>query len=98
MISIIKIIAIPSGEAPLWVRKAWVGLELPVGIIGISMTKQCGVLNGLPDPENLDGFTVATKIALFHLEKVNPVAAKWWKNHYNGEHLVFGKKFCQIII
>lgn len=26
----IRIIAIPPGEAPLWVREKWVGLELPL--------------------------------------------------------------------
>jgi hypothetical protein len=26
----IRIIAVPPGEAPLWVREKWVGLDLPV--------------------------------------------------------------------
>ena len=26
----IRIISIPPGEAPLWVREKWVGLELPL--------------------------------------------------------------------
>src|SRR5580704_4538322 len=26
----LRIIAVPPGEAPLWVREKWVGLELPV--------------------------------------------------------------------
>ncbi|MBT1513363.1 hypothetical protein KIP88_22985 [Bradyrhizobium sp. SRL28] len=27
---IIRIVAVPPGEAPLWVRQKWVGLDLPV--------------------------------------------------------------------
>jgi hypothetical protein len=26
----VRIIAVPPGEAPLWVREKWVGVELPV--------------------------------------------------------------------
>ena len=26
----VRIVAVPPGEAPLWVRQRWVGLDLPV--------------------------------------------------------------------
>ena len=26
----VRIVAVPLGEAPLWVREKWVGLELPL--------------------------------------------------------------------
>jgi hypothetical protein len=26
----VRIVAVPPGEAPLWVRQKWVGLDLPV--------------------------------------------------------------------
>ncbi len=27
---VVRIVAVPPGEAPFWVRQKWVGLELPV--------------------------------------------------------------------
>ena len=44
----IRIIAIPAGEAPLWVREKWVGLELPLadGKNAAQQVFTSGVLSG----------------------------------------------------
>jgi len=98
----IKIIAVPSGEAPLEVREQWVGLVLPVdpsyealGRIGF-----IGVLGGPPDQENMGGYPVKTQEAIRLLEEKSPEAARWWRSlpHLNFlDYLVFGRKFCELV-
>ena len=39
----IKIVSVPSGEAPEWVRKEWVGLELPLA--GVPLDRKSTRLN-----------------------------------------------------
>lgn len=41
-IRLIRIVQPPAGEAPLWVREAWVGIALPV-IRGSSLRNYQGV-------------------------------------------------------
>jgi len=52
----IRIVAVPPGEAPLWVREKWVGLELPLAREGTRPVKAIvsGVLTGpIPFPRLL---------------------------------------------
>ena len=89
----IVIVGIPSGEAPLWVREKWVGLELPLcQKSGLSITRRtAGVLSG---PRNLlaaylgyftaryehsSGFMVQSLEAVDILAAVSPEAAEWWR-------------------
>jgi hypothetical protein len=89
----IRIIAVPPGEAPLWVREQWVGLELPIfgGPDPRTLTGY-GVLSG-PPPLSLEdfeagrrgrlevttGYCVKAAVAIDVLEAVNAEAAAWWK-------------------
>jgi hypothetical protein len=90
----IRIIAVPSGEAPLWVREQWVGLELPIsGGPGPQTLTGYGVLSG-PPPLSLEqfeagrrgrlevttGYCVRTEAAIEALEAVSTEAAAWWKS------------------
>jgi hypothetical protein len=90
----IRIIAVPRGEAPLWVREQWVGLELPVsGNPGPQTLTGYGVLSG-PPPLSLEqfeaghrgrlavvtGYCVSTGAAIDILEGVSAEAAEWWKS------------------
>ncbi|MDP3764839.1 MAG: hypothetical protein Q8Q95_04480 [bacterium] len=106
----IRITSIPTGEAPEWVRKEWVGLVLPTTINweGTRDTfteevlegKYRGSLGGPPDPDNMGGFHVQTRKAIEALFAKSPEAANWWKKNVNLggiEHLVFGKKFCEVV-
>jgi hypothetical protein len=89
----IRIIAIPAGEAPLWVREKWVGLELPLADSG-SVVKvfTSGVLSG---PRNRllaiiwrllgrlkvqTGYPVYVNEALSILKQTAPEAAIWWRD------------------
>ena len=95
----IRIIDVPPGQAPDWVRKAWVGLEIPLAVqLSAASSLQEGVLGG--KPENLGGFQVRGEIAITLLSKKSPEAAKWW--HRNApyvlsEILVFKKNVCELI-
>lgn len=81
---LVKIISVPKGEAPLWVRKAWVGLYLPVRSeeeVALDFRPVLGVLS-FNRVEGFDtGFHVPTKQAIDLLAKKNPAAANWWKKN-----------------
>jgi hypothetical protein len=89
----IRIVAIPPGEAPLWVREKWVGLRLPVADSrGLRDTYVSGVLSGpsnrllafvrrvFGDLSKQTGYAVYVRDAISELEKVAPDAAAWWRN------------------
>lgn len=97
----VQIIARPAGQAPEWVRDAWIGVQFEAerdnpndGSI------RRGVLGGKTDSENIGGYSVEGSVVIAALEKINPEAAKWWRKNtmvaYIGS-LVFGAKFCKEI-
>lgn len=76
MVSVV-ITKVPEGEAPIEVRRAWVGLEL--------VADDClseGIEHRIDNDEVLEGqrlvFIVSQKEALVRLAAVNPEAAYWW--------------------
>jgi hypothetical protein len=83
----------PAGEAPEWVRQAWVGLRLPVAGSGLEPAMTSGVLSGPANPlERLlallkgqlklnRGYAVYTADALAILEQHRPDAAAWWRDN-----------------
>jgi hypothetical protein len=48
----VLIVSVPPGEAPLWVREKWVGLELPARY---SAPKTCLTFGALSGPPTLFG-------------------------------------------
>jgi len=109
----IRIIAVPPGEAPLWVRQQWVGLELPVvtaprrffgfGVLSSprSMLAQWwGVARGRA--QRIAGYAVEADVAVDILGRSSPDAAAWWRQnvpHLIGprRHLVFHEHVCQVV-
>lgn len=94
----IRIVDVPPGDAPEWVRKEWVGLELPVATAAPEDSLQIGVLGG--EPQNLGGYPVESKIAVEILSKKSPEAAQWWKENFSFTlmpWLVFKKEVCKVI-
>jgi hypothetical protein len=90
----IRIVGIPPGEAPLWVRQEWVGLELPltryvkpkdVFTFGVlSGPSNClgqiwALLRGRAD--RTVGYAVEGARAVEILRAKNPDAARWWHEH-----------------
>lgn len=88
----IRIVAVPPGEAPYWVREKWIGLELPVerfadrrrfygfGVLSIPRQwwKQC-FLALFGRAEIIDGYAVEATAALARLDQSSPEAAAWWR-------------------
>ena len=91
----IRIIAVPPGDAPLEVRKAWVGLELPLapGEKGARVARTHGVLaepktvaeqvfsHQLPEATEKVGYAVEAAKAIEILARHAPDAAFWWKRN-----------------
>lgn len=93
----IKVIKAPPGQAPQWVRDAWVGIELSVAtdeVIGI----QTGIYGGAP--ENMGGFRIEGKEAFLALRSHNPRAHNWWRHNVPTAFfnvLVFARDACEIV-
>ena len=91
----IRIIAIPPGEAPPWVREQWVGLVLPLaqqsreahsrrvfGVLSGPRTffaRWLAVLRGRAGREK--GYVVRVMDAISVLERKSPEAAAWWRTN-----------------
>lgn len=100
----IRIVQVPPGEAPLWVREKWVGLELPLarGESGPRHVLTSGVVSGprnrfaalwralLGRLPDKAGYAVYVFDALAVLEKTAPDAVEWWRA--NAPHLVNRKR------
>lgn len=89
----VRIVRTPEGEAPLWVREAWVGLELPLAHPGEITTETVGVLTGPPSPlgrwwarlrgrpQLTTGYFVLSARAIGILARSQPRAADWWRSN-----------------
>ena len=102
----IRIIATPPGEAPEEIRRAWVGVRIPLPLFHRRAKgwRSAGVLTG---PKSLvarlsalfsgrlerrQGYAVSVLDAISALEAANPAAARWWRE--NAPHVVRpGKAF-----
>ncbi|AUN32204.1 hypothetical protein [Niveispirillum cyanobacteriorum] len=90
----VRIVAVPPGEAPLWVREAWVGLELPLVRYLSSRKFLCaGVLSGSRSrfgwlwdllrgrTETITGYMIDAALAVDILCASSPAAAAWWREN-----------------
>jgi hypothetical protein len=91
----VRIVSTPPGEAPEHIRKAWVGLILPVPdrYRGRCRGKTFGVLSApktffgrffamlLGRSSQSEGYVVVGSIAVEILAKHSPEAAAWWLQH-----------------
>jgi hypothetical protein len=97
----IRIVQPPFGEAPLWVREAWVGIDLPlVREGGPRKYLVTGVITGSNTFWQLvwawmrgrtfliAGYPVRTEAAIELLSATAPAAADWWRE--NAPHLLRG--------
>ncbi|HEX8525478.1 hypothetical protein [Allosphingosinicella sp.] len=89
----VTIIRRPDGEAPEWVRDAWIGLRLPVARPQSTMWRAFGILSVGPGllaqlvalirdrSIPIEGYAVKAEIAVRLLAERNPVAADWWSQN-----------------
>jgi hypothetical protein len=91
--SSVRIVDVPPGEAPLWVREKWVGLELPLARHSPGEHFAFGVLS-MPGgllaqiwalargrANRITGYVVEGARAVDILERSSPEAAAWWREH-----------------
>lgn len=92
---IIEIVSLPHGAAPEWVRREWIGCELPcepecghIPVYAESVLKQprdrpmtAAEFMAEPLPEKIDGFSVHMTIALQVLSMHCPLAADWFERN-----------------
>jgi hypothetical protein len=78
----ILITAIPPGEAPESVRRAWVGLTLPLapGHPAPAVVPVRGVVHGQPGGY-CTCYLVEGRRAVEHLAAARPDAAAWWRQY-----------------
>src|SRR5580700_3492001 len=86
----IKIVSTPAGEAPEWVRQAWIGIVLPVAAPSKWLWRTVGVVSGsnplkrlaaLISPPKTAGYGVHSATAIAILEQTAPEAAQWWRDN-----------------
>ncbi len=89
----VRIVRPPIGEAPAWVREAWVGLELPLAEFQAVTVETSGVLTGPRSRpgywwarltgrlEVVSGYVVPSDRAIELLGRSRPEAAAWWRTH-----------------
>lgn len=98
----VRIVRRPCGEAPDWVRDAWIGLSLPLVERQQSSLYSVGVLSGPTSwisqliavfrgkAERVTGYLVNASEAVEQLAHHSPDAAAWWRE--NTPHLLDGKR------
>jgi hypothetical protein len=99
---LIKIVRRPIGEAPEWVRDAWIGVTLRTAQKSARTWKGFGVLSTPSSALNqlwrmlsggairVTGFGVNAQAAVDHLSVTQPDAAEWWRR--NAPKLLHGKQ------
>jgi hypothetical protein len=97
----VRITSTPDGDAPEAIRRAWVGLELPLapGERGPRMLDAAGVVWQRPAGVKM-GYAVRGRVAVELLEKQSPEAAAWWRQHVPdvltaGFQFVFPAESCE---
>lgn len=89
----VRIVRAPVGEAPSWVREAWIGLELPLADLAEVSIETVGVLTGPFSPlgygwakvrgrlHRTTGYAVRSARAIDILARSRPDAAEWWRTN-----------------
>jgi len=97
---LIEIVRVPNGEAPEWVRQAWLGLQMPLEYVSLAH-KLPQIFSG--EPVSLPGLAVHVdqEAALFLLEDPWPGAAAWWRKRgfpKSGEYFVFHADDVKVLV
>lgn len=93
---LVRVTTMPEGEAPEWVRRAWVGLVLPA--VDNRLFRGQEVLSG--KRSFAPAYQVNTTLALTLLEVENQqAAADWWRQNVPdtntpGQHFLFSPECC----
>jgi hypothetical protein len=89
----IRIVNRPIGEAPEWVRDAWIGVVLPLRVRKQKVWRGVGVLSGphtfwahlsarlTGRTQRIPGYVVDVRVAVEILARQNAAAADWWRTN-----------------
>ena len=92
----VRIIAVPPGDAPLHVRRAWVGLVVPMHVKFGADPHRVSVFGVMTGPRwffsrawayltgranKVSGYVLDPRTCVDLLEKKDPEAAGWWRRH-----------------
>ena len=95
----IRIVSIPPGEAPEWVRREWLGMIIPLSE-DQSYVMLTGVRSGKIE-QNQDVYSVSSGDAIYLLGKKSLDAAYWWIKNVPDifilGRLAFNKEVCEIV-
>ncbi len=80
----VRITSIPHGEAPEWVRRAWIGIELPDSGMGPTEERK-GLVTGRLTPSRSEDLLVSARVAVAALKEKNPKAAIWFEQNIDLE-------------
>ena len=91
----IKIIAVPPGFAHEEIRRAWVGIVIPLArVADLEKSPASGLRLGTA---NLSVYVVRREEAVKALRKMGKtVAARYWSSLPAGEYLEFRKDVCEL--
>jgi hypothetical protein len=102
-VATLRIVRTPSGEAPEEIRRAWVGVELPLrrGETKPGAHQTVGVLSHQA-PEMITGYAVDGRAAVKVLASHSSEAAAWWREHAPhvlapGYRLWFPCEVCDLV-
>lgn len=92
----IRIVSVPKGNAPLAIRKQWLGLKLPLAANSDAKLFQNGVKRR---HRQNDGYVVNATQALSVLYQSSPKGWNWWRRNLPpapNNQLVFAKNDCEL--
>jgi hypothetical protein len=92
----------PRGEAPDDIRRAWVGLSVPVTARESQLLKKVavsGIVSG--HAEHWDGYSIESRKCIEHLRAHNPKAAAWWRDNFphflkRGRSFIWSAESCEL--
>jgi len=100
----IRIVSIPGGQAPEEIRRAWVGVKIPVdeSVEQPSIQDTGGVIARGDQPVPKRVFTVFALDAFGALKEHDAEAWGWWNCNAQqffceGRHLLFDESACELI-
>lgn len=112
IVKAVRIVKPPRGEAPEWVRSAWVGCVLPLAYPRKHSWVTYGVLSGYPKgfakfihrimKPAVEGYAVESATAISILSQNKIEAADWWRKNtpqllQHGKVFVFNTEACEEI-
>lgn len=97
----IKIVELPAGSPPEWVRKASLGLVLECVDSRRHISALIGLAAGIPAAENTEGYQVYMRDLMRALRESGHIAAANWWQYDSGwppeTVLQYGAMFCEVV-